>query len=260
MGNNTIIDELNILEMEGINITKRSQKDDCIFDKDYNDKTHLEKVCRDYNLWCEKIKDLIKEYQIDSDLTGFFFESDTVPKLIGLYQFRIDKEKSRKLLENIQSETKKKLEYLRKLKSELTVKLKRNSLKSIHLISESVVAKDKIFLVLDRHFETPIRFRTKNNKGADTAIKELHNIAYSVNAPGKKVDYNERIADNINNGLFKKKLITKYMKTNKLEKPTLVKKSEDEILVLGGEVLIKIGLIKYDVPSELQYLYIDKTQ
>ncbi|MFA5925600.1 MAG: hypothetical protein WC831_01590 [Parcubacteria group bacterium] len=131
-------------------------------------------------------------------------------------------------------------------------------LKSIHLVTKSVAVENVIFLVLDERFEMPIRFDTKNRKGEDTTIKKLHDIAYFVNAPGKRVGYSERLADNINNGIFKKRPIKDYMKTNKFEKPTLVQKSEDgNILVLKNEILIKTMLINA-VPTQYQSLYKDK--
>lgn len=135
----------------------------------------------------------------------------------------------------------------------------KKGLKSIHLITESLAVKDVIFLVLDERYENPIRFNVKNYNGEDAYIKKLHDIAYVANAPNKRVDYNKGIADNINNGLFKKKQIKNYMKTNKLEKPTLVQKSEDGgILVLKNEIFVEDILIK-NVPSQYQSLYRDKT-
>lgn len=136
----------------------------------------------------------------------------------------------------------------------------KKQLKSIHLITNSFKPNDAIFLVLDENFNIPIRCPAKNIKGEDTYIKKLHNIAYLVNAPDKKVIYSKTLADRINNGLFRKIPIAKYLRTNNFKKPTLVKKSEDKtILVLKNEILIKIDLVK-NIPSQYQYLYIDKTQ
>ena len=135
-----------------------------------------------------------------------------------------------------------------------------NGLKSIHLITDSLEPKNAIFLVLDGLFEMPIRCEIKNAEGKPTYIKKLYDIAYIVNAPNKKVDYDRNIADSINNGLFRKKTVAKYMKTNKFQKPTLVKKSKDGILVLNSEdVSVKTGLVKNDVPIQHQSRYIDKT-
>jgi len=133
------------------------------------------------------------------------------------------------------------------------------TLESIHLITESLEPTKVIFLVLNQLFDRPIRCAVKNNNGDDTYMKKLYNISYIVNAPGKRVEYNKNLADNINNGLFRRKEIADYMRTNKLKKPTLVQKSEnDEILVLKGEVLLKTELIK-NIPSQCKNLYIDKT-
>ena len=132
-------------------------------------------------------------------------------------------------------------------------------LKSIHLVSESIVANDVIFLVLDEQWQTPIRFQAKNLEGEETSIKKLHNIAYIINAPGKKVEYSKNLANDINNGIFRKHLVASYMKTNKLDKPTLVKKTKDGILVLRNEIPIKTCLVG-NVPTQYKSMYIDKTR
>jgi hypothetical protein len=143
---------------------------------------------------------------------------------------------------------------------------RRKTLQSIHLITETIAIErcNTIFLVLDEHFEMPIRCAVWNKRtGELTSVAKLYNIAYFVNAPGKMVKYDKRLADNINNGLFKKRMVAKYMKTNKLEKPTLVQKQKSEkgnILVLKNEIPVKTGLIKHDVPLQYQSLYIDKTR
>ncbi len=133
------------------------------------------------------------------------------------------------------------------------------SLKSICLVTPSIAINNSIFLVLDDRFEAPIRFTAKNQSGEETAIKKLHDIAYFVDAPGKKVYYNKRLADNINNGLFKNKRINQYLKTNKYNKPTLVQKSENNTLVLKNEIPVKTMLVNA-IPSQSQSLYIDKTR
>ena len=137
---------------------------------------------------------------------------------------------------------------------------KKKSLKSIYLITESIVVKDVIYLVIDEEYKTPIRFKTKNTKGEETYIKKLHNIVYCCNAPGKMVSYDKGLADDINNGLFKRRQIKKYMETNDLKKPTLVQKSEDKkTLVPKNEIFIKT-MLKNTVPSQYQYLYEYKTK
>ncbi|MDO8557275.1 MAG: hypothetical protein Q7R98_02315 [Candidatus Jorgensenbacteria bacterium] len=133
-------------------------------------------------------------------------------------------------------------------------------LKSIDLITASFGSLDTIFLVLDGHFEMPIRCAMKNNKGGIASIKKLYDVAYFVDAPDKKVFYDRNLADNINNGLFKIVRVKEYMETNGFKKPTLVKKSNDNILVLNNEVVVKTGLIRKNVPTHLQYQYTDKTK
>lgn len=136
----------------------------------------------------------------------------------------------------------------------------KNPLKSIHLITNSLGLTTAIFLVLDGRFEMPIRFAVKNKNGDPTHIKKLYDIAYFVDAPNKMVNYDKNIADGINNGLFRKGAVAKYMKTNRLNKPTLVQKSENRTLVLKNEILVKTGLVKNDVPIQCQSIYIDKTR
>jgi hypothetical protein len=133
------------------------------------------------------------------------------------------------------------------------------TLKSLHLISRSLKLTDVIFLVLDRQYEYPIRFPVKNKQGGPAYIKSLHDVAYIVNAPGKRTPYDRKLADNINNGLFKTARIKEYLKMHGFRKPTLVKKEPNEkILVLTGEVEVKTELVK-DVPLGHQSLYTDKT-
>jgi len=136
----------------------------------------------------------------------------------------------------------------------------KKSLKSIYLITDSIVP-NVVFLVVDKHFDMPIRYDLKNKEGKPTAIMLLYNILYpDPNAPNKRVDYSKDVANNINNGLFKREVLKKYMKTNELKKPTLVQKSEKNILVLKGEVNIEHHLIKDFVPTQHKLLYIDKTK
>ena len=135
---------------------------------------------------------------------------------------------------------------------------RRKSLKSLNLVAEINPSK-VIFLVLDKHFEAPIRCEIKNPDGTDTYIKKLHNIAYSWgDARGKRVPYDKNLADSINNKLFRLSRVRKYMKTNELETPTLVRKSSDGTLVLENESTVKTTLLK-EVPPQYQSLYVDKT-
>lgn len=137
---------------------------------------------------------------------------------------------------------------------------KKGGLRSIHLITEGVAPKDKIFLVFNEEYSMPFRFDIKNYEGGDTYIKKLHNIAYFVDAPGKKVDYDENLAKNINNGLFRRRPIRDYMKTNKFKKPTLVQKKEDgKSLVLKGTIPVETILIK-NIPRQHRFRYTDKTK
>ncbi len=92
-------------------------------------------------------------------------------------------------------------------------------------------------------------------------MKKLYDIAYCVDAPNKTVSYDTKVADGINNGIFKKREVARFMKTNRLGKPTLVQRSEDgKILVLKNEVPVKADLIKNIVPPQHKPLYIDKTR
>lgn len=135
----------------------------------------------------------------------------------------------------------------------------KNYLQSMHLISDSLEPKNTIFLVLNETYNTPIRFDVYNKNGQQTSIKKLYDIAYIADAPNKKVPYTKRTSDNINNGLFKKPLVKKFMQTNHLKKSTLVQKSKENTLVLRNIITIKTLLIK-QVPFQFQSLYIDKTK
>lgn len=160
---------------------------------------------------------------------------------------------------NKSEEFKSKITALLPKKDTNSVTSNEKSLKSIHLVSQSVVANDTIFLVLDEQWQIPIRFQAKNSKGEETSIKKLHNIAYFVDAPGKKVEYNKNLTNDINNGIFRKSLIANYMRTNKLNKPTIVNKTKDGILVLRNEISIKTLLVR-NIPTQYQSLYVDKTR
>lgn len=136
----------------------------------------------------------------------------------------------------------------------------KGNLRSIHLVTESLEPKEVIFLVLDEHYEIPIRCEVNNHEGRPAYIKKLYDLAYPANAPGKSVPYSRNLSDSISNGLFRLRQAAQYMKANNLSKPTLVKKSEDgKSLVLKNEVTIKTALIK-NIPPQYQYLYIDKTK
>lgn len=137
--------------------------------------------------------------------------------------------------------------------------LMKNFPKSIHLVSQSIVANDTIFFVINEQWQMPIRFLAKNTSGDDSAIKKLHNIAYIVNAPGKSVAYERRLADNINNGIFRNAQISDYMTANKLDKPTLVRKSDKNTFVLKNETMVLTFTIQ-QVPPQFRPQYIDKTQ
>ncbi len=132
-------------------------------------------------------------------------------------------------------------------------------LKSIHLVSNSLEPASVIFLVLDGSFGNPIRCEVKNDEGKPTYMKKFYNIAYFVDAPGKRVSYDKTAANSINNDLFRKPRVAQHMKAKGLQKPTLVQKSADNTLVLTGEVLVKTELVK-NIPQEFQSQYIDKTR
>jgi hypothetical protein len=143
--------------------------------------------------------------------------------------------------------------------AETVIKQNKNRLASIYLITKSLNPTDVIFMVLDEHYKMPIRFNVKNRKGEDTGIRKLYNIAYIVSVPNTRVEYNKNTADAINNGLFKRREVTNYMRTNNLKKPTLVQISENkDYLVLKNEVVVKTSLLN-TVPTQYKSLYIDKT-
>ncbi|MBI5153460.1 MAG: hypothetical protein HZA36_03310 [Parcubacteria group bacterium] len=125
---------LSALEVEGINLTRKAQEDSAPY---WEDSNHLENTFRGFHDWCQKIKDFIIDQKINSDIANFFFRADSVPPhYVGLYEYRIDKEKSRELLKNIRIETSKKLDYLEKMRGEVPEK-NENRLRSLHLITLS---------------------------------------------------------------------------------------------------------------------------
>ena len=129
------------------------------------------------------------------------------------------------------------------------------SLKSIHLISDSLEPKDSIFLVLDGRFEAPVRYDVQNNKGRPTYIKKLYDIAYRFNVPEKMTTYNKPLADNINNGLFKRKVVAEYLKTNSFKSPTIVVKSPSNTMVLNSERVEVKTLLTKEIPTQYQPQY-----
>jgi hypothetical protein len=165
--------------------------------------------------------------------------------------------------EKIKNELSKKIEKYEKEIEEKASYEQRKTLQSIHLIAETIAIDrcETIFLVLDGLFDKPIRFAVKNKRTGDlTTIAKLFKIASPGNAPGKRVNYERKVVDNINNGLFKKRRIKEYLKANNLKKPTLVKKAENgDYLALTGEVPVQTGTISNTVPPQHLSLYIDKT-
>jgi hypothetical protein len=135
----------------------------------------------------------------------------------------------------------------------------KKSLQSIHLIGDSAEPYNLISMVLDGDFRYPIRFAVKNKQKNETSIKKLYDIAYQHNVPGKKVYYNENLANSINNDLFtKKKKVADYIKSNSLSKPQLVMKSPDGTLILKGDVLVEI-MRPAQVRAQDRHLYEAKT-
>ena len=210
-------------------------------------------ISKEYNAWLKEITSFDEIGVLDNQ--GIDFSMSNPSPSDGEF-------------EKIADNTIKILDFLENYIDQTTPALSQNKyLKSIYLITPSVALSEVIFLVLDEYFDLPIRFATANKKGDPTSIKKLHDIAYSFYSAdsyppdglGKKVDYSKRLADNINNGLFKKRAVKAYMETNKLKKPTLVKMSEDKkILVLTNNTPVKTSTIK-KVPLQFQSLYMDQT-
>lgn len=99
------------LEIEGINIARRSQESDAVY---YDDLDHLDKVFVDYNLWLQRIKDFLIQEKITTE--NYFFLPDSVPKMKGGIYGHITNPKSQKLLKNIRLETSRRVEKLIELK------------------------------------------------------------------------------------------------------------------------------------------------
>lgn len=70
-------------------------------------------VFDDYHLWKIAVHDFFWKYHFDIE-AAYFFEADSVPMLKGgLAYSHVQSEKSQKLLKNIRSETKSKLQFIR---------------------------------------------------------------------------------------------------------------------------------------------------
>jgi len=129
----------------------------------------------------------------------------------------------------------------------------KSSLCSISLIAQTTepMAGGIIFLVLDGHFNKPIKCVAEHH-GHETYLTKLYHIA----SPWKlKLRYDGKLAENINNGLFKIVAVKKYMLAQRFAKPTLVKKSPENNFMLNSQIDIKVGIIAGDVPAHLRSLY-----
>lgn len=135
----------------------------------------------------------------------------------------------------------------------------KNFPKSIHLVTSTLGNFGAIYMVLDGLYEMPIRFEAKNHETETKPIKKLFDIVYAYNVSGKGYVYSKRTADSINNDIFKKLKLKTYIKTNGLNKPTLVRKSVSGNLVLQNDTPIQQILVN-KVPSQFQHLYKEKTK
>ena len=253
-------DGLNVLIVQGTAITTYASG--MVHREGQDEVDNMFETHKDFQNWKMDVRDFFLKYKL-YDEYDFFSEGDSVPLLTGGIEYSyIDSHESQELLKNIREETKEKLKFLRESRKRGEQGDERNEdegrLKSIHLITTQLPPKKIIFLVFDEWYRFPIRFCVKNKEGGETAIKILYNIAYIADVPESKVSYDKRLSDNINNGLFKKKSVSDFMKTNKKKKPTLVVKSGG-LLVLKNEVPVKTGIVKNVVPTQDQSLYRDKT-
>lgn len=264
---NNLLEELSKLIECGVFITKCTQ-DFFAHREDQDRVDNMLETHKDYQNWKMDTRDFFLCYGFD-DEANLFDEGTSVPLLTsGIGYSHIETPESKELLKNIREETKEKLKILRDFKKEVSKEMQgrelpqdedQERLKSIYLVVTQLAPKNAIFLVFDGWYNLPIRFWAKNRDGKETAIKKLYDIAYFVDAPESSVPYEKRLADNINNGLFKKKRVSNFMKTNKIKKkPTLVIKSGD-FFALKNEIPVKVGIVKYVVPAQHQSLYRDKT-
>ena len=233
--------------IEHIESSRSKQKNISIDYYNFNYESRMD-ASKIFKYFLEQIKKekCIKDYSRPCGGTRFSFIGVNVNKLKE-FRGKLEKEIKEKDINENKSDIKKELSE------------EKNVLESIYLITESLEPKSVIFLVFNEIYKMPIRFSVNNCKGNATYIKKLYDIAYICNAPDKKVYYEKYLADNINNALFRKRSIKRYMTTNNFRKPTLVQKSEDKkILVLKNEIQVKTILIK-NIPSQYQYLYKDKT-
>jgi len=250
-------DGLSALIKRGTDITLYASSG-VVHRRDQDEVDNMHETFKDFHTWKMDTRDFFLKYNFE-DEANFFFEGDSVPVLKGGIEYSyIDSPESQELLKNIREEAKEKLKFLREFKKEVPNGRQfgdQRNLRSIHLVTTTLLPKEgTIFLVFDESYQTPIRFLVKNKEGEESTIKKLYRIAYIVDVKESQVPYTERLADNINNGLFKKHRGSDYMRTNKIgKKPTLVKKVGN-FLVLNNEILIKTQLVK-EVPLQYQSLY-----
>lgn len=113
-----IINILDTLITTGINITRNANENNALAWIN-NDPLHI--LLKDYQLWKNDIKNKMDENEIYklSDI-GIFYQGDGIPDFISgmLYEY-VGSPDSQKLIKTIRIETEKKLDLLRKLKSEL---------------------------------------------------------------------------------------------------------------------------------------------
>lgn len=102
-----------------------------------------------------------------------------------------------------------------------------------------------MFVSANHNCRMPIRFKGLANKG----VRFLHQLAYPANVQGKSVKGDKRNADAINNGIFKNRKIAAYMKTNKLDKPTLVVKTNEAL------ILALSSLLRHPCSQAIQQIY-----
>lgn len=127
------------------------------------------------------------------------------------------------------------------------------TLKSIQLLGDRFDPTNSIYLILDGNFDTPISFFAVNREKQPTAIKQLYNLTRSVNAPESIVSNKGDVIKNINNGLFRNKQVSEYMKLKNFTKPTLVNKSKDGKFVVLNKGKVSVTMIRLpDIPLKYQ--------
>lgn len=141
------------LIISGINITRRADKS-VIHHTD-----ELDVLFKSYIFWLNDTKSFFQKNKIKNDLIAIFYEGDNVPKFkSGAEYGDINSNKSQKLIDDIRDETKNKLEYLKKISTDLPIKnklIKSNEIQAITCAKSEKTS--KYFIIVNNDYRNPLK-------------------------------------------------------------------------------------------------------